>query len=510
MLTHDFSYLTAQQMILYKGIGLAAAFTLVMLTFGTLAHQLPTLAIDTVQSLAEAIKPQLSSLDRVSGKPVTLVLGQTGPGKTCIVNILGGVKLRLSKTGTLGLDPKCAQSLCRVGDSPDGFLPPQPVPCPTPGLLIGGGSKSVTAVPQSLESSILGTIYDLPGFEDTNGALHDLLTAGMLREITKRASAIRVLLVISEDEIVSQRGRAVKSLMSYLTMFPEDFQKTSVFLVVNKLKPRSMHTPANVLSDFLKEYPILNELIQTNKLHGIPDMGLLPEDTNIEAVLKEHKALLEKKVSAQIKLTRPSQVTVSMTLGTETSQTVCEYFTRLIDEKLQQISNQWEEQAKFLGGSERLEEKKDIFRERFVEELSQLQDVKILTNIADKQYNQVLSGIMREEGPFESKLSTFISELQKRETEQRYQEAERQRQMAELEVKKTKEEAEMKEKARVEADRRREQAERNLAVERAKIQKEKEEAIAKEKQKVLQEHGKKKKNVVQRVGGEVRRFFRRL
>ena len=151
-----------------------------------------------------------------SNKNVVALLGRTGSGKSTIANFLSGKKMRSNHDNDFELENAADQTAFPIGHS----------------------GISETQYPKT--SSIAGdlVLFDLPGFDRTgeNTAEH-FMDALFIKEIFLKASSVRILLVINENEIIAGRGQEFKSFFERLgNVFESDLTalKQSTLLLINR------------------------------------------------------------------------------------------------------------------------------------------------------------------------------------------------------------------------------------------------------------------------------------
>lgn len=157
---------------------------------------------------------QAGLLHQAKEKHIVAFLGNTGAGKSTLINFLAG------------------KGMTRQGGDVVLSNPSDPEAMP-----IGLGGDSETRYPKSIQASGL-LFYDLPGFCDAEGSVRNLINAAFIRQILTEAASVRLVIVASLDEFTSARGEAFKRMLSSVRKL-FDIRTTDVFkshsvLVVTK------------------------------------------------------------------------------------------------------------------------------------------------------------------------------------------------------------------------------------------------------------------------------------
>lgn len=149
---------------------------------------------------------------------VVLVIGQTGVGKSTLINYLSGAELIYNS------DFDYLEVKNQVGK-----------------IAVGHGAESMTTVPNQWhdrEHSL--TYWDCPGFEDTKGSEQDIANAFYVQRLFQNAF-IKLLVVVQASSFDDKRGSAFTQLIGKLASLLNNFSHFSqaITLVVSKCtKPK--------------------------------------------------------------------------------------------------------------------------------------------------------------------------------------------------------------------------------------------------------------------------------
>ncbi len=150
-----------------------------------------------------------------TGKNIVAFLGNTGAGKSTLINDLASISLRKDGRNFVLSNP---------GD-------PRALP-------IGVGADSKTLYPKYVEIDDL-ILFDLPGFNDTDGTPRNLVNAAFIKHILINAESVRVVVVVGEDQL-ADRAESVRRVLPalhnlFVTTRPEtDLLREHSILVMTK------------------------------------------------------------------------------------------------------------------------------------------------------------------------------------------------------------------------------------------------------------------------------------
>jgi energy-coupling factor transporter ATP-binding protein EcfA2 len=132
-------------------------------------------------------------------REVTMVLGNTGVGKSTIVNYLMGCAMKLVKPSEVGLEGRRRVVV---------VAPTSPRP---EVMSIGHGDNSHTFMPKLVLDSDEGGAYcDCPGFGDSRGAEINIANAINIRKVLQQAGGLKALLLVEYSDLTGSRGSSRK------------------------------------------------------------------------------------------------------------------------------------------------------------------------------------------------------------------------------------------------------------------------------------------------------------
>jgi len=133
---------------------------------------------------------------------VVLVCGDTGAGKSTLINYISGEPIQIIQLKNIKLPV---------------------LDCKTGITEIGHDKESKTSNPKRCEIGKM-VFWDCPGFEDTSGAAQDIVNAYSVTKIKGHAQNIKILVVVEESSIIgTRRGQAFKDMIVKLDkMFGSD------------------------------------------------------------------------------------------------------------------------------------------------------------------------------------------------------------------------------------------------------------------------------------------------
>lgn len=266
--------------------------------------------------MRNGLKSNAEVFNSTLDKTITVFIGNTGVGKSTLLNLLHGVKLEVDE---------------------DGYLIPKPGV--ESSLKVSSGSRACTKYPVHVFCSEIGDMYDLPGFQDTEGACDDLLNASFIRRILTGAQSVKVLILTSAQELAAARANTFKSLLRAVEMFEKTFRNISCILVINQVEREIIdHGKMNRIFQKLQEDKIdtedkfIERLYQEGKTHFLPKTRIGDSENFIEDL---HQQFVKKILS--IPASPVGHLNMSPTFNADTLYTVKAFFRAFMKETLDDI-----------------------------------------------------------------------------------------------------------------------------------------------------------------------------
>ena len=151
-------------------------------------------ASEIAQRVREEFNRNAALLNAAKDRDIVAFLGNTGAGKSTLVNLLAGKEIR-------------------VGDDEEDYILVNPHD-PT-AMVIGTGGSSETLYPKSIDVGNL-RFFDLPGFNDTDGSERNLVNAAFIRKILLDAASVRLVFVVGQDQFTADRSASVRQMFNCL------------------------------------------------------------------------------------------------------------------------------------------------------------------------------------------------------------------------------------------------------------------------------------------------------
>ncbi len=201
--------------------------------------------------LDEHLEANPHLLDSSVGRDIVVFLGNTGAGKSTLINYLSGKELEVDQLGNIvqnSFDPSA--------------------------MGIGNSDGSETFLPRFVEANDF-LFYDLPGFRDTRGTARNLVNACFIKAILENARSARLVFVAGIGEVTEIRGSSFKELYRQATqLIPQKSIETFSALVITK-----SHVSKDILPKFLEQklglahngdFPILQAWINRQRIEQLP------------------------------------------------------------------------------------------------------------------------------------------------------------------------------------------------------------------------------------------------
>jgi energy-coupling factor transporter ATP-binding protein EcfA2 len=142
------------------------------------------------QRVKEAFTKNAALLNSAKDEHIVAFLGNTGAGKSTLVNLLAGKELKVSSDGE---DYVLAH------------------PDDKAAMVIGTSGNSETLYPKYIDVDGL-RFFDLPGFNDTDGSERNLINAAFTRQILIDAASVRLVFVAGQDQFTADRSASIRQM----------------------------------------------------------------------------------------------------------------------------------------------------------------------------------------------------------------------------------------------------------------------------------------------------------
>lgn len=163
-----------------------------------------------------------------------IVIGHTGTGKSTLINGLMGKELEAKKN-----EEKDYVISLKVGQE---------------GAMIGH-TGSETSVPSIWKDDFQNIYWDCPGFEDTKGPVQEIANSFFLKKIFDNSQSVKLVLVISENQMKSDRKLGLLNINKKLARIFENFNdvKYAISVIVTKAnKIEEIDDIRNIIKNFAK------------------------------------------------------------------------------------------------------------------------------------------------------------------------------------------------------------------------------------------------------------------
>lgn len=257
---------------------------------------------DKVEYIQRTLLQHKNMLDQASGREIIVLMGNTGSGKSTLASLLTDIPLRIDSSG-------------RVVQNTGVFN-------------IGSGRRSITKYPTYIE--IDGEmVWDCPGFNDTEGAVDDVLAAAMIRDLLTKAASVKAIFVTSVAEIEAARGPLFNRLLRTIGMFEKQFFESSL-MVINKVESEIIEAPNWLQSVFENSRDELEKLSQSCK--EIIPLRKTRATHTVDVLFGDRDRLRQAIASIEGRVV--SSVDMSLAFGEEASDVLVSFFTLLAKKTL--------------------------------------------------------------------------------------------------------------------------------------------------------------------------------
>jgi len=212
---------------LIKNTGASLILGLTLFGFAFGMDDIRDITYHRVKTLLEShLEENPNLLDSSVGKDIIVFLGNTGAGKSTLINYLSGKELEVDGLGNIALqDPQNPSA-----------------------MVIGNSDGSETFLPRFTPVGNF-LFYDLPGFRDTRGTARNLVNACFIKAIMENARSVRLVFVAGIGEVTEIRGSSFKELYRQATqLIPQKSIETFSALVITK-----SHVSKDILPKFLEQ-----------------------------------------------------------------------------------------------------------------------------------------------------------------------------------------------------------------------------------------------------------------
>jgi len=256
------------------------------------------------QKIRERMDANVHTLQYLKGKDITVFLGDTGSGKSTLINVLSQIPLGVNSFGHI------------IQQSDD------------IGMMIKSGGKSITKNIQYVNVEGLGILCDLPGFQDTEGALDDMMNASLVHGLLSHARSVKSVFVTTSSELETLRGAAFKKIFHAMDMFsdPSIHHKSSL-LVMNKVDFDQEETLISTMQNMIQDDPkkqTLFEIFLTQKKIITLSRARFDDTAGFFAFLRQK--LMDPLRTLSYQPVPQKKLTIAMTFNEQTSGIIGEFF----------------------------------------------------------------------------------------------------------------------------------------------------------------------------------------
>jgi len=147
-------------------------------------------------------------------KNIILVFGNTGAGKSTLINFIYGCNMAKDADGSIIVDPNSDEKeVAKIGTGSHSctFIP-QEIPGINFPITIDTSEESLSSQPR--ETSI--TCFDMPGLSDDRGIEVALANAVIMQRVTENAQSVKLVMVFEESQLTAEKGIAWKKAVKLL------------------------------------------------------------------------------------------------------------------------------------------------------------------------------------------------------------------------------------------------------------------------------------------------------
>lgn len=177
-------------------------------------------------------------LNDIENRNIVAFLGKTNSGKSTLVNLLARKELRV-----------VGQDYVLANERDEDAMP------------IGTGGNSKTLHPNFIQVGEL-FFFDIPGFNDTEGSVRDLVNGAFIKRILTRAKSVRFVFVAGQDEITAGKGALLKeTFRNIIELFEgrENVMDNSIFVNTKSFCSSEQNAVEFLLGKISSEYRAWSE-----------------------------------------------------------------------------------------------------------------------------------------------------------------------------------------------------------------------------------------------------------
>jgi hypothetical protein len=402
------------------------------------AERLSDLAADRIGHISRTLLTNQRTLESVRGRDITVFLGNTGSGKSTMINFLSGVPMMVDSDGNFM--PEAGRG--RVD--------------------VRSGGHSCTKFPELVLDSEIGDLCDLPGFQDSNGVVDDLLNAAFIRNTLINARSVRVLVLTTEAELKAVKARPFRNLALFLGLFQNrDFIRECCYLIINRVErakiPREKAGEGDLIKGAYESLEIgdhrellLKELMDSKRMFFIPASrcpGTAEESiSERDKIVSVYAELVENIGRIRSSCIPSAEVNIGLSFNADTVQTVMMFYNDLMAElfanKKEQIFLNRDDSKKTrrqIGLSQSSEAEKNESWDRFQDQVSRAPAFQILHPLSEQLYRETLTNFRI---TFEKEYDFYQQMVQVEALRKQTEKAEFEKRIAENQQKKSLEETE--------------------------------------------------------------------
>ncbi|XP_043465156.1 uncharacterized protein LOC122500335 isoform X2 [Leptopilina heterotoma] len=194
---------------------------------------------DDVQKLVKALHNSLNYMATIGKyEDAAICLGSTRSGKSTLINVLIGNRLKAKRIGR--------GNFLKISRADDQSSGPQM------------GIASTVSLSWRSNTFPSMSIRDTPGFDDSRGALQDVVNASYIFHLTRRVRSLKIILVVDINDIINDNVKQFLSVVNSLKNLLGDQMKStfsSISVVFSKVPDFINDIPVNIefITDTLKE-----------------------------------------------------------------------------------------------------------------------------------------------------------------------------------------------------------------------------------------------------------------